>query len=294
MKYNIHKNWIATAEMMVRSPMVILPFFVIAFIEALILEFAYFSTRHPIAFVMAPIIKKFFGEEMAHYPGSLIILPRLFYYLQTASYILFGVLLTAVSVNVFVNIQNKLPVKVKAMVNNASKRYISFFLFGAMVIAIITLLQKADAFLFIKGTRFISRHLPQIPGQVYYLGNTAFLFIANFILQVFMVSCVPIIVIEKAGLLKALWKSILIGFRDFFTVASLIFLPFLVYLPVMLMKSFSNDLVVRTFPEINLYVSAFGIIIAAFLDCFVILCVSQFIMDKRELGAGSVELGVKK
>ena len=51
MKYDIRKNWLETLYLMMTKPVVIMPFVVIAFFECVALEFVYFSTRRPIAYI---------------------------------------------------------------------------------------------------------------------------------------------------------------------------------------------------------------------------------------------------
>lgn len=71
------------------------------------------------------------------------------------------------------------------------------------------------------------------------------------------------------------------GFRDFLKIFALIFLPFLVFLPVTLLKSGSFQLAVKTFPEIHLYITAVEIIASIFIDCFLVVCASKFLLDKE-------------
>ena len=72
---------------MVKRPIVILPFFIIAFLEGLALELIYFSSRKPLLFIAGPIIRKFSGEPSLHYPINLVKLPRFVYYGQIFIYI---------------------------------------------------------------------------------------------------------------------------------------------------------------------------------------------------------------
>ena len=100
-KTNIRKIWVAAFEVMVKRPIVILPFFIIAFFEGLALQLIYFSTRKPILLIAAPIVRKFSGEPFLHYPFNLAKLPRYFYYSRIFIYVFAGVFLAAISVNIF-------------------------------------------------------------------------------------------------------------------------------------------------------------------------------------------------
>lgn len=280
--YHIRKNWLATIELMLTKPVVILPFFVIAFLEGLALELIYFSARKPLAFIAAPIIRKFFGEPFLHYPGNLNLLNNLFYYAQLVIYIFAGVFLAAISINVFRNLKSQLPVKLNAMVRNALNRYLSFMSFAVIVVVLIFLLKRLEMMIFLKIMQAVSKRLPQIILKLTPVILTVFLFLTNILMQTFLVLAIPLMVIEKKSLFKALAGSVYLGLRNFVTVFSLIFLPFFIYFPIMLLKNYSIRLGNKTFPEITIHITGLGIIMVVFLDCFIIMCASQFVMDRNK------------
>ncbi len=281
-KYDIRKNWLETLDLIKEKPVVIMPFIIVAFLEALALELIYFSTRYPISLIANPITRKFFGEAFLHYPGNMVLLPRLFYYAQVVIYVSVGVFLTAISVNMFKNIKAGLPLKTNALVKNALKNYFSFFIYGLIIVILLFAIRKSGLFIFPKIVRLSMKLIPGIPEQVYYSCLTLSLFFINLIVQTFLILTVPIIVIDKNGLIKALVKSIYLAVRNFLNIFGLLLLPFLIYLPLTLLKSFSIELVDKTFPEINLYITLAGVIITVFLDSFIILCISEWLLDYRE------------
>lgn len=290
---NIRKIWSSALEVMAKNPVIIMPFVFIAFFESLSLELIYFSARTPISFIANPIIRKFFGETFIHYPDNMALLPRLFYYQQIAVYIFAGVFLTAISINIFKNIKEGLPVKTGALIKNALRNYSSFFIYGIIIITLMFSLQWVNTFALSKFLRLLAKFLHYMPQQIFYPCLMLFSFLTNVILQVFLILTVPIMVIEKKPLLKAAWKSITTGFRKFFTIFGIIFLPFLAYLPVTLLKGFSANLADKTFPEINVYVVGLGIVISIFLDCFVIVSVSQWLLNNRSQSGSKERVGVR-
>jgi hypothetical protein len=280
MKYNIRKNWTASLGLMAGRPQVILPFIIIAFLEGLALELIYFFPRKPLLNVAAPVIRKFFGEVFLHYPGNLAILPELFYYAQIVVYISIGALLSAVCANIFKNIQSGLPVKTNALLKNAFRRYLSFFIFGVIVITLMFLVKKLDVFIFSKVMNLTAKALPQVLIKWSPVVFALFLFFSNVILQAFLVLTIPLMVLKKRPLLKALGGSIALGFRNFISIFTLILLPFLIYLPVALLKSAVPKLVDKAFPEISLLILASGIVLALFTECFIVVCASQFVLNE--------------
>jgi len=275
----VRKNWMTSIEIILRKPIILLPFFIIAFLEGLALELIYFSTRKPLSYITAPIIRKFSGEAFLHYPFNLIKLPKLFYYSQILIYVFAGAFLTAISINILRNIKEKLPLRAKALIKNALNRYLSLVVYGIILISLIFLLGKADMFIFSKLVNIISKHFPRIVPKWFVLPSALFFFLTDLIMYTFLVLVVPIIVIEKKPLLKAITGSVALGFRNFFNIFALIFLPHLVYLPIPLLKAYLPNLVPKTFPEISVLILSVGIIIAAFIDCFVIVCATQFLLE---------------
>ena len=282
-KSNVRKTWVSAFELMKKRPIIIMPFFFIAFLECLALEIILFSTRKPLSLIAGPIMRKFYGEAFAHYPYNILALPKLFYYAQVLIYIFAGVFLTAVSINILKSAIAGLPIRRSALIHNASKRYFSFMAAGIIYIALMFLIEKADLFLSLKIARIAAKYMPQVVANFGQLVIVLFLFFTNFIMQIFMISIVPIMVILKQPLLKSIWHSIAFGFRNFLSLAKLMFLPFLVYLPVMLLKNYSVALGSKTFPEIISYILIGGIILTAFVDSFVIICVSMFLMEKKQI-----------
>ncbi len=269
MKHKITQSWLRALEVIVKRPVILLPFLIAAFFEGLALELIYFFPRKPLSFIATPIIKKFFGEAFVHYPGNLLLLPKLFYYAQVVIYIVIGVFLTAIAINIFKNVKANLPLKTNALIKNALKRYPSFLIYGILLIVLALLLKRVD---FIIIGRLLKLKSPFIA--------SLFLFLTNIIMQTFFILTIPIIVIQKKSLLKALWGSISLGARNFFGIFILILVPFLLYLPITLLKGFSIKLVGLTFPEINLYVAGVGIVLAIFIDCFIVVFPSQFLLER--------------
>lgn len=282
MKYNIRKNWIDAFEALLKKPVIFTPFVIIGLLECLALELAYFSVRFPLAVVFAPIIKKFFGETFLHYPANLTILSKLFYSAQTGIYIFAGTLLTAVAVQVFVNIRTGHPVIIKAIVNSAAKKYVTFACYGVIYIVLMTVLERGEGFVLLKGSRYISRHFFSISPVIYSTLAVSALFFTFVIVQAFLVLTIPIIIVEKKPLFRAIIGSIAMGARNFIKIFCLIAVPYLFYLPVIMTDTFLNTIMDKTFPEISFYITLLNIVTAVFVDSFVIVSVTQFLLATKK------------
>ena len=148
------------------------------------------------------------------------------------------------------------------------------------MISLVFLLKKGDFFILSKFFRLTAKIAPNRTAQLYPFISSMFLFFTNVLMQVFLVLTLPIIVIKNKTLLKALVESIYLGIRNFLSIFALILIPFLIYLPISLLKSFQLVIVNKTFPEITLYITTAGIIVAMFIDCFITICAAQFLLDK--------------
>ena len=280
-KYSIKKNWISSFDVIRRKPALLIPFIIIGFCEGIALEIAYFSTRNPLSHILTPIIRKFFGEQFAHYPGNFLALSGLFYYGQIVIYIAAGAALTAATVNIFKNLKENLPVKAKAVFKNVSKAYPSFLGYGIIVIICLTLIGKVDDFVFVKSMRLASRFLPHGILSIAPVLNALLVFLSNLVFQAFIILTVPVIVIKKKRLFKALLHGITLSVRNFPAILGLISLPFLLYYPIIFLKSISAQLISVTFPEIAALITGVGIFVSIFVDCFIIVCATRWLLDKE-------------
>lgn len=256
-----------------------MPFIFIAFLQFLVLEILYFSPRYPVSRIFNPIITRFFGETFVHYPGHLLILSSLYYYADVIIYIVVSVALAAISVNIFKNVQSKTPITTAALIRNALKRYVSFVIFGIIVILLSVFIERADKFVYLKVMRLLAKQIPNVVVKFSGIGLTLFLYLSNIILQIFMILTIPLMVIQKKPLFVALGRSVYLGFRNFFRLFALLCLPYVLYLPVVLLRSGTLLLARKTFPEITLVIIGTGIIVTIFIDCFMVICASQFLWD---------------
>jgi len=267
MAKNIRKIWVASYDVMVKNPIVLLPFVFIAFLETLALEIIYFFPRKPLSFIFNPIVKKFFGEAFIHYPGNIVILPRIFYFAHVFIYAFFGVCLMAVSVNICKNVRLGHSIKFDSLFSNATKRYISFLAYGLLIANLVILLGRVDQVLLLAIPKLISVNI---------------MFLLNVVLYTFFICTIPLMVVKNRHIIRALGGSIILGFRRFFSLFFLILFPFLIFLPIAILKTYSFRLVEKTFPEVSILVTLAGVIISVFLDCFIILSATNYIMENDE------------
>ncbi len=83
----------------IKQPRVILPFLLLALLEGLFLYLLFLFPQDPVSKVLAPPIRKFFGEKFLHYPMNFLILPQLFHYVSILLIFFPGILLNAMVIS---------------------------------------------------------------------------------------------------------------------------------------------------------------------------------------------------
>ncbi|MBL7068992.1 MAG: hypothetical protein ISS34_03970 [Candidatus Omnitrophica bacterium] len=281
-RFGLKSNWSAALELLAARPIVLMPFLVLALIQGLFLELLYFSSRRPLSFIADPLIRKFFGAGFTHYPAELILLPKLFAYASTLIYITAGIFLTAVCVEIIKRAKEDSSFDTGDIIRDNGKRYTTFLIYGVIATLAVYLAKRGNAFVFSLFYKLLASRLPEaVPGTVP-AATTFFmpmaLFLTIVVLHVFLLLVIPIIVIRGGTLWKAIVKSVSMGLRNFSYIFPLIIVPYLVYLPVFIMKANSARLAKLVFPEVILIITAAGIIVSMFVDCFVVICATEFLL----------------
>jgi hypothetical protein len=282
MKNTTRQIWLEAFRTMVEEPAILMPFVIVAFLEGLCLIIVSFFPSPPLSLVFAPIIRKFFGEAYLHYPNNLVLLSTLFYYIDTLTYAFVAIALSAISVNIFKNIKMRIPYTITALIRNTLKKYVSFLLFGLLMVFLLIFLKRVDTFLYNKIMRFAAEFAPNAARRFYPVGLMLLLYVSNIVIMVFFVCTIPLMVLQKKRLFKALLRSVYLGLRHFFQIFALLFVPFLVYFPLILLKNWTEVLMAKTFPEITLVIMGAGILVTIFIDCFMLMTACQFIIVKEK------------
>ncbi len=285
MKYSNTQNWMKSLDLVIKRPIILMPFIIYAFLQAVTLDILYFSSRRPLSVIIAPIIRKFWGASFSHYPGNLLLLPNIFDYIEVLTYIAADVFLVAVTVSIFKGIKANASLKLNTTVKGVSGRYGTYFMYGLLMAAFVFISRKISLKIFLKVLKLFSFIMPGLAVKTAPFTIPVFLFMIGTVIQVFCVMAIPMMVLQKKSLLKSIKDGVVFGWRNFSVIFTLIFLPYLIYLPVVLLRSNLIKLSKLTFPEINFWIIMAGIVIGAFIDYFVIICASQFLLDREPEGA---------
>lgn len=85
-----------TFDTIKKNPTILLLFVILGVIEALALLVVFFSHSEPLSGLLAPPIRRFWGDQFLHYPQNFILLPKLFKYARLMLTASLGLFFTAV------------------------------------------------------------------------------------------------------------------------------------------------------------------------------------------------------
>ena len=237
-------------ELIFSSPIVLLPFCIVAGCGFLALVILYFAPHSPLDKIFSPIISEFWGTQPLHYPHYYILLIKLISHAETAIAVIVGSLTTAMAVFLVSKYDKSEKLNMKQAFRLCIRKYI------ILVIAVA---------LFI----FLSRNIIKVPfwllSKYFAAGRTSLLWISskvwmryillllNFVVvalgQGIFIFVIPYVIIKKRGLIRAVAGSVSLCMRKLLLVFPLIFLPLLIYVPFIIIKNNTSFLLNRMYPE---------------------------------------------
>ncbi|MFH1593582.1 MAG: hypothetical protein ABID09_02665 [Candidatus Omnitrophota bacterium] len=283
MKYSVVANWADSLEIMTKRPFVMIPFLIAGFLEAVALELIYFSSGEPLGHIMNPIIKKFFGEAFAHFPGNLLIVPKLFFFAQVMITAVIGMFLTALTIYMADQVIKRKAINIKDALKKLSRRYVSIFIYAVLVIALGYFLKIIANIALHSIIRPMVSFLPRMimKSMTFWLSSAIFLIMVC--VNTFFILTIPILVVNGSSMARCIGESIFRGGRNYITLCKTVCTPFLLYIPIIFLKAFSTQLVRRTLPVSVLIVGIAGIFVIKYIECFVAISATRFLLDTQKI-----------
>ncbi len=254
--------WAMTFRTLRRYPVIILPFLIIAFLEAIVLTLSYLAPRPPLSAVLAPIIRAFFdypfgsdagGEAFLHYPINFLLLPRLLRIGQIAIGATLGIVITAVAVRMIAQANEGSSTSWGINLRDAIFRYFTLLVFWGVVFSL---------------GMAASRGLPRlIPGQAPIIFYLSLGIIA--LIEVFFAYGVAAIMLEKKRAWRAIIRTLSIAKSTFLPTFILVLTPLIFQILLVFARGRIPQLMVRFFPEITLFVLGAGILVS-FITNFIL------------------------
>jgi len=259
------------------------PFITIVFINFLVLEILYFSPRYPLSVFFAPIISHIWGEGYLRYPMDLVLLPKLFYYVQVLILLFLSSFLIALIVDMVNAINNEEQVNFKVSFKRSLSGYVYIAAYSFLSLLLFKLFDKGYGLLLNRAFKIHST-----AGIYFWIKKFVFYFTpyAQFIYGIFVTAFliyIPILIIlEKKKFLGALIGNFKVLFGSFWLTFALVLVPTLFYLPILLMHSNITSLAEMTSPEIQVVVLALNVFVTTGISIFVIAAATTYYLYKKE------------
>lgn len=254
----IVKVWQDSFRLIYKHPKVVVPFLVSSAVNFLALYILYLSPQRPVRVVLAPVIRKLWGEQFLHYPLNFVLLPKMFQYSEIVVSALIGIVMGAWAIGMITDIYNKGRSK---MLNNSLYAASRYFSLMAVWIA---------NYLF---AMLVSKYLPVLFGGLKHMHlywSITVAFVVMVIMQVLFIFLPVILVVEKSKLVPALRSNLIALSRLAGPAVVLLLVPSMLYLPVLIVKTKIGGLMNKFSPEIVLVVLAAGVVASFLVDTLVI------------------------
>lgn len=266
------------------NPVLFTPFVIFVFFEFLSLIVIYLAPRMPLRIVLGPIIKAFWSESYLHYPNNFLLISKLSYLARIALAISIGSILSAIAITIVLDISQKRRINLKKSLFSALKNYPSFFII--VFISVFSYYFAVKIFTNLLLGYFLSGHsrLVFLPAR-FWMGPVLFCvnFIFAIVIQSAFIYAIPIIIIDKVKLIKAIFKSIIFFKKLFVPTIILVSLPMLIAIPISVLNYNTPFLINKFFPELILYLALIGMVVnSLIIDPLITVSTAYFYLKTKE------------
>ena len=249
-------------------PAIIIPFFLLALSNLILLAVLFLASQTPISFAMNPVIQKLWGDEFLHYPVNFLLLPKLLDHAMNFAGFFIGVALTGIAISMITQAYyNCRPVLNEGM-RKVGKYYFRLAeIWGTLLFF---------AFLCTRIFKFI------IP---YFNSLRTFVF-AEFLLNVFIqlafIYAIPSVMVENKKVFASYIRSFRLVKEHTIGTVAIIVIPSLLLIPLGYVQMKMPEIMERMFPETMLYWLSVKIVIIAVVDLIVTACATVVLLNHRD------------
>jgi len=269
--------WSITFRMIAKYPRVLIPFFIKAVFEALVLAVFFYSPRAPLSIVFAQPIKSFFGANYLHYPYNFSLLPTLFYYGQILVMLTVGAIMYGMAMGMVSQAHSGSgDVKIFGNFNRSARRY--FALVGIWLITFILSLVVLKV-----PPVILKKLMPPTPSAMLLLQILSYSgIVVIFVFESFFIYAYPAVIIERKGIFGAIGRSFSVIRHVFLTTVTLVFVPRLFEFLYVFVRQKQQGLINLTVPEVTLVILGAGIVLTMVTDALVFLSTANLFILKQE------------
>ncbi len=263
------------------NKVILFPYAIIVFIQLFLLEILYFSPRQPLIIFFGPIIRKLWTDSYLHYPLNFVLLPNLFQNLQFPIYILFTSYLMALSINILVKINSQAKVNFGELCRKTLASYVHIVIAALIAFVVSFLLYKG--YEVVLNRAIVMRSETGLFGAIkktVIYGAPYFNLLLNILGTALVAYILPIVVIDK----KNIFKAVMLNFKElrksFFLTLLVVFVPSMLYVGIVLLRN--NTAIQSTAPELGVVIMAIGVFVVAIIDAVVYTAISLYYLLGKE------------
>ena len=262
------KIWKDTFKALGEHPELLIPFVVAGLMHALAAYIVFLAPQKPVAYILAPVVKAFFGEKFLHYPLNLYLLPKLFYYAQLAVTATFGVLMAGLVIGMLRDRNAGICPRVFFNLLVSFKRY--FALLGIWLVIFFF------SFLLARFSRTLT-FSPSIMKLIPYV-----MYMMSIFIYFIFVYVTPALLIETRNIFSALKRGLSFLTKFFIPSLFLVLVPTLFYLPVIILRQKLPALMGSLFPEMVFFVIAASIIVTLFINVMITVSTTLVFLNEKD------------
>ena len=236
-----------------KDPTVWMLFGIVALFDVGALISLYLAPSPPFSYVIAPVIRTFWGDKFLHYPNNFILLPKL---LNHAHLVISTVVGVFVSGLVIKKIEGQVVEGEHISLLEASQPVVKKY-FSLICVWLLSY------FLFVLP---IEHLLPILTKNVWLQFSIAFIF--SVFIQALVAFLLPALVLLEKGFFRGIWEGLSFGVRHFLTASGLIFIPMLL-IAILSFFKLLTPYYLKFYHELALWVLFVGIIVMAVVDFFI-------------------------
>lgn len=276
--------WGKVIDLILSKPKVLLPFCFLAIIETLTLYVLASSPHFPVNLILAPPIRRIWGEVYLHYPYIYELLPRMFYWAKIVVAIFVGSITSGMAVYMVFLLQKKEALDLKSVFFSVLKRYVSLFLLAIILFTCVHFLLKQTPLLLIK--YFQAKHLKLLflgPKFWFNIFMPVFNFFLTVILQCLFVYSIPFIVIKGKKFISAIISGIRLFGRLALKTFFIVLVPMCLYIPVVILTGGMAFLADKFFPEVIIFILFLGVVVGTIIvDSLVTLATTLVFIEEAD------------
>jgi len=249
-----------------RNPQLLYPFFLLGFIQFLLMEVLFFANRFPLAVIFAPVITRLHGPQYLHYPFNYELLNHWFQSARVVVYFFFTsffvgkVVLMVARINNNESAEGKMPrLGLRRYVNLIAIFFLTFLLVHGLTSAYGLLIRRATAIRSTDGLFFIIK-------QSVLLGAPYFSLFFSIIVTVLFAYVIPLVVLDRKNVIIAFLKNFWFLGKTLLPLFIIILLSSLLYAPVLLLRSNQQWMAGFLTPEVWQIFTIAGVIIMLLID----------------------------